>query len=170
MLISAGHAQTFRGGINGTVVDASGASLVGAQVQAINVGTGLQRAETSSSSGDFSFQDLPLGQYSLTVTQTGFENLKVDRVEVEVGKLTSLKLTLRVASQSQSVEVAASVVTIDSETATLNEVVPDKAVQDVPLNGRDFTQLVKLAPGVNGAGSINGARIAQNNWQIDGGG
>ena len=165
---SAGHAQTFRGGINGTVTDASGAALVGTQIQAINVGTGLQRSETSSSAGDFSFQDLPLGQYSLTVTQPGFENLKIDKVEVEVGKLTSLKLTLRVASQSQTVEVAASAVVIDSESATLNEVVPDKAVQDVPLNGRDFTQLVKLAPGVNGAGSINGARIAQNNWQIDG--
>ncbi len=137
-------------------------------MKALNIGTGLQRTEVSSSSGDFSFQDLPLGQYSLAVTQAGFETLKVEKVEVEVGKLTSLKLTLRVASQSQTVDVAASAVVIDSETATLNEVIPDKAVQDVPLNGRDFTQLVKLAPGVNGAGSINGARISQNNWQIDG--
>ena len=45
---------------------------------------------------------------------------------------------------------------------------PNRAVQNVPLNGRDFTQLVRLQPGVNGAGSVNGARIAQNNWQIDG--
>src|SRR5207245_1751022 len=89
-------------------------------------------------------------------------------VVVEVGKITSLQLNMKVASQSQTVEVAAAAVTLDVDTATLNEVIPDKAVQDVPLNGRDFTQLVRLAPGVNGAGSLNGARTAQNNWQIDG--
>src|SRR5262249_26849751 len=74
----------------------------------------------------------------------------------------------RVATQTQTVEVNATAVTIDTDSSALNQVIPDKAVQNVPLNGRDFTQLVKLAPGVNGAGSLNGARTAQNNWQIDG--
>src|SRR5262249_29474726 len=83
-------------------------------------------------------------------------------------KITSLRLNMRVASQTQTVEVASTAVTIDTDSSALNQVIPDKAVQNVPLNGRDFTQLVKLAPGVNGAGSVNGTRIAQNNWQIDG--
>ena len=64
--------------------------------------------------------------------------------------------------------MAATVVSLDTETATSNQVIPDKAVQEVPLNGRDFTQLIKLAPGVNGAGSLNGTRTTQTNWQIDG--
>lgn len=160
--------QTFRGGISGTVQDASGAALVGATVEATNNATGLRRSVVTTAAGEFAFQDLPLGQYVVKATAQGFEGLKVEGVAVEVGKITSLQLAVKVASQAQSVNIEASAVTIDSQTATLNEVIPDKAVQDVPLNGRDFTQLVKLAPGVNGAGSLNGARIAQNNWQIDG--
>jgi len=153
--------QTFRGGITGAISDASGASISGANVQAINVSTGLRRDATTSTAGEFAFPDLPLGEYQVTASQTGFDQLKVDKVEVEVGKVTSLRLTLKVASQSRSVEVAATAVNIDVDTSTLNEVIPDKAVQDMPLNGRDFTQLVKLAPGLNGAGSINGAHSSK---------
>ncbi len=161
-------AQTFRGAISGTVVDASGAAVSGASIETLNASTGLKRSALTSSVGEFTFPDLPLGDYTLTVTQVGFDTQRVQRVGVEVGKNTSLQLTLKVASQSQTVEVAAAAVTLDVDTATLNQVIPDRAVQEVPLNGRDFTQLVKLAPGVNGAGSLNGARTMQNNWQIDG--
>ena len=168
LLAVAGLSQTFRGGITGVVSDASGASVADVSVTATSTSTGLRRDTTTSTAGEFAFQDLPLGKYVVTASHPGFDPLKVDMVAVEVGKITSLRLTLKVATQSQTVEVAATAVTIDTDTSTLNEVIPDKAVQDMPLNGRDFTQLVKLAPGVNGAGSINGARIAQNNWQIDG--
>lgn len=161
-------AQTFRGGITGTVTDASGAALVNAAVQAVNTATGLRRETVSSTSGDFVFQDLPLGDYQVSASHAGFEPFKIDNVRVEVGKVTNLQIGMKVAGQAQSVEVAATAATIETETSTLNAVVPDRAVQDVPLNGRDFTQLIRLAPGVNGAGSINGARTAQNNWQIDG--
>src|ERR1017187_5804276 len=161
-------AQTFRGSISGTVTDPSGATIAGARVEALNTPTGLKRNTTTSSVGEFIIPDLPLGEYTVTVSQPGFDTQKLQRVTVEVGKITSLPLTLKVAGQTQTVEVAAAAVTLDVDTATLNEVIPDKAVQEVPLNGRDFTQLIKLAPGVNGAGSLNGARTMQNNWQIDG--
>jgi len=160
--------QTFRGGISGNVTDSSGAAIAGAEVQALNTATQLRRDTISTSSGEFTIPDLPLGDYQVTIARPGFDKLRVDNVAVEVGKVTSLRLSMKVASQSQTVEVVASSVTVDVDTSTLNQVIPDKAVQDMPLNGRDFTQLIKLAPGVNGAGSINGARIAQNNWQIDG--
>lgn len=162
------YSQTFRGGIAGTVVDATGAAVGGVLVQAQNPATALQRQATTTSAGEFTFQDLPLGKYLVTASNPGFDTVKVENVAVEVGKVTGLHVTLKVASQSQTVEVAAQAVSIDTETSTLNEVIPDKAVQDMPLNGRDFTQLIKLAPGVNGAGSLNGARVASNNWQIDG--
>src|SRR5258708_6039207 len=160
--------QTFRGGITGAVIDPSGAAVAGATVDAVNPATGLHRTTTTSGAGEFLFQDLPLGDYEVTAGQKGFDTVKIEKVAVEVGKVTSVRITFRLASQSQTVEVGSTVALMDTETATLNAVIPNRAVQDMPLNGRDFTQLIKLAPGVNGAGSVNGARIAQNNWQIDG--
>jgi hypothetical protein len=160
--------QTFRGGIAGTLTDPSGSAISGAAVQALNAETGLHREAVTTNAGEFAFQDLPLGNYELTVTQSGFDRLKVDRVVVEVGKLTNLRLSLRVATQTQTVEVAGQAVTLDADTSTINQVIPNRAVQDMPLNGRDFTQLQKLAPGWNGAGSLNGARTMQANQQIDG--
>jgi Carboxypeptidase regulatory-like domain len=168
LLSSSAFTQTFRGGINGNVTDATGAAIAGAEVQAINTATQLRRDTVTTGTGEFTFPDLPLGSYQVTVAHSGFDKLRAENVPVEVGKVTGLRLSMKVASQTQTVEVAASAVMIDTDTSTLNQVIPDKAVQDMPLNGRDFTQLIKLAPGVNGAGSINGARIAQNNWQIDG--
>jgi Carboxypeptidase regulatory-like domain len=168
LLSSSAFTQTFRGGITGNVMDASGAAIAGAEVQAVNTATQLRRETTTTSTGEFTIPDLPLGSYEVTVSHAGFDKVRAENVAVEVGKVTGLRLSMKVASQTQTVDVAASAISIDTDTSTLNQVIPDKAVQDMPLNGRDFTQLIKLAPGVNGAGSINGARIAQNNWQIDG--
>jgi outer membrane receptor protein involved in Fe transport len=160
--------QTFRGAISGSVTDVSGAVVSGATVKALSAATGLARESTTSASGEFVFQDLPLGKYSVTVSQPGFQTVRVDNVEVEVGKVLTLPVKLSVAQQATTVEVSATTIALDTESTALNAVIPNKAVQEVPLNGRDFTQLIKLAPGVNGAGSLNGARTAQNNWQIDG--
>src|SRR5258706_8541402 len=160
--------QTFRGGITGTIIDPAGAGMRLTHGKVVERETGSHRTKTTSGVGEFVFQDLPLGVYEVTAGQKGFDPVKIDKVAVEVGRVTSLRITFRLASQSQTVEVGSTVALIDTETATLNEVIPNRAVQDMPLNGRDFTQLIKLAPGVNGAGSLNGARIAQNNWQIDG--
>lgn len=162
------NAQTFRGGISGNILDPAGAAVAGAAVGASSIATGQERQTVTSAEGEFSFQDLPLGQYVVTVSHPGFAVLKIQKVSVEVGKVTSIHANLEVAGQQQTVEVAATVVSLDTETATSNQVIPDKAVQEVPLNGRDFTQLIKLAPGVNGAGSLNGTRTMQTNWQIDG--
>lgn len=162
------HSQTFRGGISGSVVDSSAAAVSGAVVAASSPAIGLERKTITTAAGEFSFSDLPLGEYQVEVSHPGFTVLRVQKVSVEVGKVTGLHLALEVASQKQVVEVAASVVSLDTETATANQVIPNKAVQEVPLNGRDFTQLIKLAPGVNGAGSLNGARTTGMNWQIDG--
>ena len=167
-LSEAANAQTFRGGITGTVTDVSGAVISGATVRAVNSATGLSREATTTANGEFAFQDLPLGNYTVTVTQPGFQTVKVDNVAVEVGRNTVLPVKLSVAQQATTVEVTGTAVQLETDSTALNAVIPDKAVQDVPLNGRDFTQLIKLAPGVNGAGSLNGGRIDQNNWQIDG--
>ncbi len=161
-------AQTFRGGISGTVTDPTGAQVAGASVKLLSTDTGLARTAQSSSAGDFTFQDLPLGKYSVSVIETGFQTLDIRDINVEAGRTFDLQAKLSVASQATSVEVAASTVAIETTSSTLTSVIPTKTISDVPLNGRDFTQLLKLNPGVNGAGSLNGTRTNSINWQIDG--
>src|SRR5580704_16332842 len=167
------NAQTFRGAINGTVTDPSGASVPGAQVRAIDTATGIDHTTVTTSDGEFSFQDLPLGTYKVTVVASGFPNNTVDNVQVTAGSIYTLTVKLSMAQQTTAVEVSAAVVTIDTTTQTQTMTLSDTVVQDVPLNGRDFTQLITISPGyagyaVGGFGSLNGTRPNQMNWQIDG--
>jgi hypothetical protein len=161
------YAQTYRGGLAGTVTDASGAAVPAAEVKIVNKGTGLARTQPTPAAGDFNFPDLATGVYEVTVTKQGFQAFKQD-IEVAVGKISSMAVILGVASQTQTVEVQAAAAVLETNQTALNAVVPTRAVQDIPLNGRDFTQLLRLTPGYNDAGSMNGARSNQNNWQIDG--
>lgn len=161
-------AQTFRGGISGTVTDSSGAVIPNAKLTVVGVNTGFTRMSLSTSSGGFAFQDLPLGRYSLTVTANGFAVDQINDINVRPGQIYSLKAVLKIASATQEVEVNAAAIALDTQSSTNNAVVNDTAVQNIPLNGRDFTQLLKTVPGYNGAGSLNGTRPNQMNWQIDG--
>src|SRR5882724_837382 len=168
-----GQAQTFRGAINGTVADPSGAVVAGAEVRAINNGTGVALSTSTTSDGQFSFQDLPLGSYKITVTASGFQPVNVDKVQVGAGTVYTLPVKLTMGTQSTAIEVSAAAVTLETTTATQNMTIPSTVVQNVPLNGRDFTQLIATAPGyggysVGGYGSLNGTRPNQMNWQIDG--
>ncbi len=160
--------QTFRGGIAGTVQDSSGAVVSGAKISLTGTETGLKKEAVSTSSGDYSFSDLPIGLYNIVVETPGFATQKIAGIKVTVGQIYSLDIKVSVATSSQEVEVNAAAVTLDTVSSTTNSVVGDKAVANIPLNGRDFTQLVKIVPGYNGAGSLNGTRTNQNNWQIDG--
>src|SRR6266702_8907297 len=160
--------QTFRGGIAGTVQDSTGAVVANAKITLIGTETGSKHETVSTSSGDYSFQDLPLGSYSLRVAFPGFAESKISDIVVRPGQVYSLEIKLSVASSAQQVEVNAAAVSLDTESSTNADVVNEKAVENIPLNGRDFTQLVKVVPGYNGAGSLNGTRTNQNNWQIDG--
>ena len=167
------NAQTFRGAINGTVTDPSGASVPGAQVRAIDTATGIDHTTVTTSDGEFSFQDLPLGTYKVTVVASGFPNNTVDNVQVTAGSIYTLTVKLSMAQQTTAVEVSAAAVTIDTTTQTQTMTLSDAVVQDVPLNGRDFTQLITISPGyagyaVGGFGSLNGTRPNQMDWQIDG--
>ncbi len=169
----AANAQTFRGAINGTVTDPSGSSVPNAQVKATENATGIDHTTVTTSDGAFAFQDIPLGLYKVTVTATGFPPYAVDKVEVSAGTIYTLNVKLTLQSTTTTVEVSAAAITLDTTTATQNMTITSDVVQDIPLNGRDFTQLIAVAPGyggysVGGFGSMNGARANQNNWQIDG--
>jgi len=161
-------AQTFRGGIAGAVQDSTGAVVPNAKISLIGTDTGYARETVSTSSGDYSFQDLPLGSYSIRVEAAGFSATKIDKIVVTPGQIYSLDIKVSVVASSEQIEVNAAAVSLDTVSSTNNAVVNDKAVANIPLNGRDYTQLVKIVPGYNGAGSLNGTRTNQNNWQIDG--
>ena len=169
----AANSQTFRGAINGTVSDPSGAIVPNAQVKATENTTGIDHSTVTTSDGQFSFQDIPLGFYKVTVTAAGFPAYTVDRVEVVAGTIYTLQIKLTLQQQATTVEVSAAALTLDTTTQTQNTTISTDVVQDVPLNGRDFTQLIAVAPGysgysVGGFGSLNGTRANQMNWQIDG--
>ena len=166
-------AQTFRGSISGAVTDASGAVVPGAQIVAVETATGAERKAESSGAGEYSFADLPLGAYTVTVMAQGFSSLKVDKVPVSAGVVYSLPLKLNIAQTAETVEVSAAGLTLDTTSTTQTTVLPTATVQNTPMNGRDFTQLIAITPGFAGysagaSGSVNGARANQVNWQIDG--
>src|SRR6266567_2475860 len=167
------NGQTFRGAINGTVTDPSGGIVPNAHVKATESTTGIDHATVTTSEGQFSFQDIPLGLYKVTVTATGFPVYTVDKVEVSAGTIYTLAVKLSLQQQTTTVEVSAAALTLDTTTQTQNMTIASDVVQDIPLNGRDFTQLIATAPGyggysVGGFGSLNGTRPNQINWQIDG--
>jgi Carboxypeptidase regulatory-like domain/TonB dependent receptor len=166
-------AQTFRGAINGTVTDPSGAVVPNAQVKATDKATGIDRATISTSDGQFVFQDLPVGTYSVVITSQGFPVLTVDHILVTQGAIYTLAAKLSISQQATTVEVSAAALVLDTTTETQTTLVTGGDLQQMPLNGRDFTQLVQVTPGfagysAGGYGSLNGTRANQINWQIDG--
>ena len=173
LLAATGYAQTFRGAINGTVTDPSGAIVPNAQVKATEMATGIGHTTVTTSDGQFAFQDIPLGMYTVTVAAPGFSTSTITKVEVIAGTIRTIPIKLSVGQQTTAVEVSAAALAVDTTTQTQTMTIPSEIVQNVPLNGRDFTQLISIEPGfggynVGGFGSLNGTRPNQMNWQIDG--
>src|SRR5215472_6784797 len=169
----AANAQTFRGAINGTVTDPSGAVVPNAQVKATETATGIEHNTVTTGDGQFAFQDIPVGTYKVNITATGFATMTVAKVEVLAGSIYTLPVKLSIAKEVTTVEVAAAALTMDTTTSTQTQTIEAQVVQDIPLNGRDFSQLIAVNPGyggysVGGFGSLNGTRPNQMNWQIDG--
>ena len=102
-----GYAQTFRGAINGTVTDPSGALVAGANVKATNTATGVVLSTVTTSDGQFAFQDIPLGSYKVAVTASGFSPVTVDKVQVTAGVIYTLPVKLTVGREATVVEVSA---------------------------------------------------------------
>jgi hypothetical protein len=168
-----GNAQTYRGAINGTVSDPSGAIVPDAEVKARNKATDITTSTTTTSDGQFAFQDLPVGAYQVSVVAPGFPEMSVDNVLVTQGSIYTLPVKLSLSQQATTVEVSAAALSLDTTTETQTTTVTGDQLQDMPLNGRDFTQLISVTPGfggysAGGYGSLNGTRANQVNWQIDG--
>jgi len=170
------NAQSYRGAVNGNVRDATGAAVPNAAITALDNATNISYKAASSSAGEFTFSNLPIGSYTLTVTSPGFSTAKYDKVQIEAGAPYTLAARLSVSSSEQTVEVDAGAIAIDTTTDIQATTLPEVIVQNLPNSGRDFTQMIAQTTGFaglssnGGAGvaSVNGTRSNSVNWQIEG--
>ena len=173
-------AQTFRGSILGTVTDPNGAVVPEATVTAKNVATGIERSTVTDDAGNYSINELQIGTYQVVVQKTGFEPLTINGVVVEVAAERRVDAKLAVAGSAEQVIIAPTE-QVETTTNTLGGTITTKAVEDLPVNGRDFTKFLVLVPGATGDPSgatdspgsfglfsANGNRGRANNYLLDG--
>ena len=175
-------AQTFRGTILGTVTDASGAVVSGATVKVHNANTGLDRTTQTSADGSYAVSELQIGTYIVTVSQSGFQTSVTSSVTVDVAGERRVDVSLKPGQVSEHVEVSGeNLPQVETTTNDLGGVLTSQTVENLPVNGRDYTKLIYLNPGVAGSPdqisdspgsfgefSMNGARGRSNNYMIDG--
>jgi len=174
--------------ILGTVTDSTGASIPNATITIRNLGTNNTRVVKSNDSGDYSFNILQPGHYSIRVEAPGFKSSNTENLAVEAGDRARNDAHLEPGASTETITVEAQTPLLQADTATVSSTVTAKAVQDLPLNGRNFVQLVQIVPGANeGPGnglssggrpddrrtnaagiSVNGQDDTLNNWVIDG--
>jgi hypothetical protein len=180
-------AQYTTATLNGTVRDSSGAVVGDAEANVENTDTGRRRSTVSNQSGVFSFTDIPPGVYSLTITKTGFETARSEGITLAVNQTAVYDFKLQVGATQQTVLVEAASESIEPSSVSLGTAIGTQSVDDLPLNGRNFTQLLTLTPGAspvnvsqsssgwrtNAIGSftfpsINGQPNRSNTWLLDG--
>jgi outer membrane receptor protein involved in Fe transport len=178
------YAQVSGATLSGTVTDASGATIPQAQIVITNVSTGVTRNVTTDSAGFYTAPNLLPGTYELRVTATGFSTAVQKGITLTVGAQQALPVTMRVGQISQTVEVTTEAPTVELTSSTLSAEVTGATVRELPLNGRSWTDLANLQPGVvtaeshsltgdqnRGFGaqiSISGGRPQLNNYRLDG--
>ncbi len=170
------QSQATTGIIQGTVYDQSGAVVPGATVTITNVGTGFGRVLMSNSDGVFTAPLLPLGMYKVTVSAQGFAEKVFENLQVTIGQTQTVRADLKPAGASASVDVSAeSANPVDIAQTELSTQINERAVENLPINRRDFSRFVQLTPGVSIVQgpdgdeiTINGQKGIQNNFSIDG--
>ena len=181
-LVNAAWAQETLGTINGTVTDAAGASLADAQVSVTGDNTGFTRSTRTQKSGYFEILNLPIGPYTITITQNGFDTAKIPGIVVQEARATTVNPSLKVGQVAESVTINAN--PLLNATDTTNGYTLDRAqIEATPLATGSFTQLAILAPGVSaellgGTGSnaglgnqpiwANGQRDSSNTFTVNG--
>jgi|HubBroStandDraft_4_1064222.scaffolds.fasta_scaffold02499_2 hypothetical protein len=140
-------AQVGSGSIRGSVTDSSGAAVAGAKVTLKNVQTGIVTDMVTDTDGRYTMQSLAIGEYQLQVQLQGFKTEQRNNIILQVGDQREMNITLSVGEISQSVSVDAQVAQVDTNSATVSGLIDQAQMRDLPLNGRNFEQLIMLAPG-----------------------
>lgn len=168
-------AQEIVAHIRGTVTDPSGAGVPGAEVKATNTQTQVSTTVMTQDDGSYEFLSLAPGTYDVTVTKTGFQAFTAQNITLTLNQVYSLPVSLVVGEVTQTVQVEASPTQVETTTTQLGTIVDAKQIVDLPLLGRQWTQLQQLVPGVvstadrfNGAYATNGSETQQNSFLING--
>jgi hypothetical protein len=154
-------AQVTTAELTGSVSDPSGGAIAKAKVTATNIGTSLSHEALTDEAGNYLLTLLPPGAYNLAVEAAGFRRLLENDVTLEVNQRARVDFKMQLGSVNETVEVAATAPLLESQSSTLGTVVPQRLVNDIPLNGRNFVTLAIMTPGVNGTGfSTSGTIMA----------
>ncbi|HYY43151.1 MAG TPA: carboxypeptidase regulatory-like domain-containing protein, partial [Pyrinomonadaceae bacterium] len=176
LLAAAVAAQTSTSSITGTVTDANGAVVPGATVTATNEATGVTQTQTTTDAGLFAFPSVPVGAYTIKVERAGFKTTQKTGNILQINTPLAVDIALEPGQVTETVTVQASEEQLQTSNATIGNVVEQKAIEQLPLNGRNPLTLLVLEPGVTqrsagGAGSgvhVNGSRDRAYNVTIDG--
>jgi len=167
--------QVDKGTISGTATDSSGGVLVGSMIQAKNVGTGVTQTGVSDAQGRYKIPDLPIGNYEVQASMSGFETVVHTGITLTVGSNPVVDFSLPVGKTTQSVSVEGQISQVETQTASVSSLVTGAQMSDLPLNGRNFEQLLTLAPGVQrivgnpaGASAGNSFYGNQDNYSVSG--
>ncbi len=169
-----GRAADITARIRGTVTDAKGAVIPNVAVTATNTATGVSFPAKSDSKGLYEFLQLPVGTYNISAQAPGFQTFAANGITLTISQVYDEPVQLQVGSEAQTVTVQASAVQVDTTNMQLNNVVGSQQIVDLPLIGRDFTQLEQILPGVQassdrfGSFSANGAQTQQSSFLING--
>jgi hypothetical protein len=188
-ITTAGHlwGQVSTGEITGTVKDPSGAALANAKITLVNTATGVARDIVSNQEGVYDLPAIPPGIYSLRVSVPGFRTEQREGIEIQVGRVAGIDISMQIGSISDTVEVRGGAPVLETESASVGTVIENKRIIDLPLNGRNPLQLVSLTPGAttNGPASsqgqqrmggarnafalnVSGQRTSYNHYALDG--
>src|SRR5215467_12972343 len=172
--------QVDQGSISGTVKDTSGGSIAGANVTLTNQDTGVTQTMTTNSLGDYIFAPIKIGTYSITAEFKGFQKVQQNNVKVDVQQKVLADITMPPGAAAETVDVNEAPPALQTQDASVGQVIEEREVKSLPLNGRNFTFLAQLSAGVtqdqadtrglgaSGSFAANGLRPAQNNYLLDG--
>ncbi len=177
--------ESSTSGVVGRIADMSGAVVAGATVHIVNRGTGAERTTTTNGSGEFSIPNLPPATYALDVEKQGFKKTAIQSFDLLVGNVANESVVLDIGSASETVEVTSEAQQLQTTEATVGQVIDQKQISDLPLNGRNVLQLATLSAGVSPAQfantgtpgqfgtrslyiTVDGGRASSTNYVLDG--
>ncbi len=165
-------AQSTNSQINGQVTDESGAAVPGSKITAVNVGTGVTYDATSDQSGLYNIPLMPPGDYRIDVNTSHFRSISRSGVKLDVNQTVKLDFKLQVGSNTETISVTEAAPVIDTESGSVSNVIDNRKVTQLPLNGRNIYSLNALVPGAapdnTGRIRFNGARARSNEVLVDG--
>jgi outer membrane receptor protein involved in Fe transport len=160
-------AQVDYASLNGTVTDPSGALVQGARVAAVSSDTGFRRETTTSAAGTYQLTGLAVGTYAVTISREGFKAVQLKQVELAVGQPRTIDAKLQVGSATESVEVTATLETLNRTSAEVGGLIEAEQIKEIPVSGRNWASLMLLAPGAVNASDGSQRNIRFNGHSID---